>query len=303
MTDSVISGNTATGSDGGLLNYGTATLTGVTITGNTAGTGSGGISADGPMTTLTNVTISGNSASEDGGGLVAYQPAVLNNVTITGNTANSDGDTTGDGGGIFQEGSIPPTVKNSIVAGNTVSGGGQGPDCFGTVTSGGHNLVGNTTGCTGVTAADITGVDPVLGPLADNGGPTLTHALLKGSPAIDAGGTDCAALDQRGLPRGACDIGAYELVLCSKVPVNRIGTEGNDSLTGTSGNDGILALGGKDKLRGKGGKDGLCGGPGKDILKGGGAKDRLNGGPGKDLCVGQAGRDKATACEQEKSIP
>ncbi len=303
MTDSVIAGNTATGSDGGFLNYGTATLTGVTITGNTAGTGSGGISADGPMTTLTNVTISGNSVKEDGGGFVGYDPAVLNNVTITGNTANSDGDATGDGGGIYQEGPISPTVKNSIVAGNAVGAGGQGPDCFGTVTSGGHNMIRSTTGCTGLTGpGDLTGLDPLLGPLADNGGPTMTHALLKGSPAIDAGGTDCAATDQRSLPRN-CDIGAYELVLCRKVPVNRIGTSGKDALTGTPGSDGILGFGGKDKLRGKGGNDGLCGGPGKDVLKGGGARDRLDGGPGKDLCVGQAGRDKATACEREKSIP
>jgi Ca2+-binding RTX toxin-like protein len=131
----------------------------------------------------------------------------------------------------------------------------------------------------------------------------MTHALLKGSPAIDAGGADCAATDQRGLPRGACDIGAYELVFCRKVPVNRIGGPNKDSLTGTAGKDGILGLGGNDKLRGKGGSDGLCGGPGKDVLKGGGAKDRLDGGPGKDLCVGQAGRDNAKACEQEKSIP
>jgi Ca2+-binding RTX toxin-like protein len=253
------------------------------------------------MTTLTNVTISGNSAAEEGGGLVAYEPVSLNNVTITGNTANSDGDASGDGGGIVQAGGAI-TIRNSIVAGN-VDGGGEAPDCSGPVASGGHNILGSGAGCSGFTGVgDLVGVDPLLGPLADNGGPTPTHALLKGSPAVDAGGTDCAPTDQRGLPRN-CDVGAYELVLCRTIPVNRIGSAGKDALLGTSASDGILGFAGKDTLRGKGGRDGLCGGPGKDLLKGGGGKDLLDGGPGKDRCVGQAGRDRARACETEKSVP
>jgi hypothetical protein len=151
---------------------------------------------------------------------------------------------------------------------------------------------------------DLTGIDPLLGPLADNGGPTMTHALLKSSPAVDAAGPGAPPMDQRGAPRvGPPDTGAYERVLCQGRVVNRVGTDGKDSLAGTAAGDGILGLGGNDKLRGRGEKDGLCGGPGKDTLKGGGAKDRLNGGPGKDLCVGQAGKDKAKACEKEKSVP
>ena len=151
----------------------------------------------------------------------------------------------------------------------------------------------------------------MLGPLADNGGPTQTHALLSGSPAVGAGnatiaregGPACETTDQRGLPRNDCDIGAYELVLCGKVAVNRLGTDGKDVLNGTGAADGLLGLGGKDTLKGKGGKDALCGGPGKDTLKGGGGKDLLRGEGGKDTCIGQGGKDKAKACEKTKKVP
>ncbi len=307
MTDVSFIGNTALDDTGALYSSGDSlTITNALFSGNTAGEIRGGamIATNGTLS-ITNATFSGNSISGDGdGGAIANEMGSttnLNNVTITGNSVTG----TGDGGGIYrQDGTL--NIRNSIIAGNT-DAGGQAPDCGASMgdafTSGGHNLIGSTTGCTFTPVGDLSGVSPLLGPLADNGGLTQTHALLAGSPAIDAGGTDCAGSDQRGLPRGTCDIGAYELVLCRKVAVNRIGTEGNDSLTGSPGRDGILALGGRDTLRGKGGNDGLCGGPGKDTLRGGGGKDRLDGGPGKDLCVGQAGRDKARACENTKSIP
>ena len=171
------------------------------------------------------------------------------------------------------------------------------------VSSGGHNIVGNTNGCQFVSGPqDQVGADPKVGPLADNGGNTLTHALAKGSPAIDqADALVAPALDQRGLARTTPDIGAYELVLCAKVPVNRFGTEGKDTLKGTGGADGMLGLGGKDTISGLGGKDGLCGGGGKDKLKGGGGKDVMKGQGGKDTCIGGGGKDKAV-CEKEKKI-
>lgn len=292
------------------------------ITNNVALNDSGGIDhIDGnPAATsvLTNVTVSGNSSGTTtqegwGGGIGASNLMTLNNVTIVGNTVVNAGGTDYGGGGLAaNDPPSPVTISNSLIAGNTAP---LGPDCYLTINSGGHNLIGNGTDCAiapgpgdkiGTGAAPI---DPFLGPLTDNGGSTPTHALLKGSPAINAGntavpgsgGSACAATDQRGLARN-CDIGAYELVLCQKVAVNRIGTSGNDVLKGTAGADGLLGLGGKDKLSGKAGKDGLCGGPGRDTLKGGGGKDRLDGGPGKDLCVGQAGRDKARGCEREKTI-
>ena len=101
--------------------------------------------------------------------------------------------------------------------------GRKGDDCDGSITSEGYNLIEFITGCsvTGDTTGNIIGVDPMLGPLADNGGPTLTMEPLPGSPAIDAGSCSDQTRDQRGLPRpvddpGApnvddgCDVGAVE---------------------------------------------------------------------------------------------
>jgi predicted outer membrane repeat protein len=279
------------------------------LTGNTAEDDSGAIDhIDGaaPQSTLTNVSIGGNTSGTYAGGLGIDndQPVVLNNVTITGNTVT--GAPTNEAGGIGvsdEPGGV--TLQNTLLAGNSAP---VGPDCTGQVASLGNNLIGKGTDCNFVAAAGdqvgtgVAPIDPKLGPLADNGGPTPTHALLKGSPAINAGGSGCASADQRGAPRKDCDIGAYERVLCQKRVVNRVGTSGNDKLKGTGAKDGLLALGGKDKLNGKGGADGLCGGPGKDALRGGGGNDRLNGGPGKDLCVGGAGNDKAKGCETERSL-
>jgi CSLREA domain-containing protein len=320
-------GNESTGSYGAGISLISASTSRVTISdstfaGNVALDDSGAVdlldSSSTEPSVFTNVTMTGNSAGDAGGALTlsSSHPVVLNNITITGNRADTVGDGMQGGGGIWLAGGL--TIRNSIVAGNS-SGAGPGPDCDSaggpSPTSQGYNLIGNASDCSFTPASgDMVGtgvapIDPRLGPLADNGGSTPTHALLKGSPAINggnpaapgSGGPACAAADQRGLGRN-CDIGAYELVLCQKVAVNRIGTSGKDVLKGTAGADGLLGFGGNDKLSGKAGKDGLCGGPGKDILKGGGGKDRLDGGPGKDLCVGQAGRDKARGCEREKTI-
>ena len=102
--------------------------------------------------------------------------------------------------------------SNTIIAGNTAP---TGPDCNRFATSLGHNLIGTSDGCGFTPAAgDLVNANPLLGPLQDNGGPTKTHALLEGSPAIDAGdNASCPATDQRGvarLQRAACDIGSYE---------------------------------------------------------------------------------------------
>jgi predicted outer membrane repeat protein len=184
--------------------------------------------------TLTNVTLSGNSAMKDGGGIHANLGTInLNNVTITNNTADSDNDGSGDGGGIFR---LDATVQaqNSIIAGNFDTPGNNGggtinPDCSGTFLSQGYNLIGRDDGCDGFVNGvngDKVGtganpIDPLLGALANNGGTTQTHALLPGSPAMDAGnpltpgsgGFACDGADQRGITRpqgSACDIGAFE---------------------------------------------------------------------------------------------
>jgi CSLREA domain-containing protein len=227
ITNSTISDNTAGGKGGGLVltNGSTAIIRGSAFTNNT-GTQGGGIYAASTLSAI-NSTISGNFASGSGGGLhFAGSTAGLFNVTIAENLANT-GKGAAAGGGIAQEtGAV--NLINSIVALNDIVVPTVPPitthdDCFGTITSQGNNimLVVNTSHCS-VTGGGFSSVDPMLGPLQDNGGLTQTHALSIGSPAIDAGNSGgCTdnlgaplTTDQRGLPRpfGAhCDIGAYEL--------------------------------------------------------------------------------------------
>ena len=286
-------GHAAIGDGGGIYAYGPLTLSNSTVSGNFARDFGGGIENDFPST-YTNVTISGNSVERGGGGLHNDEgTASLNNVTITRNTADVDGDDLGGAGGT--SGGI---LRNTIVAGNfdaTPGGGEKSPDCGG-ITSGGHNLIGDSTGCTfTLNTGDLLDRKARLGPLAHNGGPTFTHALRKGSPAIGAAGPESAPFDQRGVPRSS-DIGAYEFARCGKAVVNRVGTSGKDKLNGTPGADGILALGGNDVLRGLAGKDGLCGGAGRDKLRGGKGRDLLRGGGGLDLCSGGPGRDRLASC-------
>jgi Ca2+-binding RTX toxin-like protein len=152
----------------------------------------------------------------------------------------------------------------------------------------------NGTDCGFSGTSSRQGVDPRVASLQNNGGQTNTMRLLPGSPAINRGAT-CEPADQRGLSRalgGRCDIGAYELVRCGGVAVNRIGTSGKDTLRGTAKADGILALAGNDLLLGLAGNDGLCGGRGRDRLRGGKGRDRLLGGPGRDRLLGGPGRDR-----------
>lgn len=225
ITHSRIDGNQASGGGGLFISFSPMTVLNSEISGNTVTGLGGGIYSSGTLNVV-NSTLSGNSAGGGGGGLVTVESNNnhLYNVTISGNTADSDSDNNGDGGGGLLVGAT--TAVNILVSGNTDSSPGQKhPDCSGTLNSQGYNLITNVTGCTvnGDTTGNLTGVDPVLGPLQNNGGATLTHALLAGSPAINAanpGGCRdhndlLLGTDQRGFSRPAngsplCDMGAYE---------------------------------------------------------------------------------------------
>ena len=253
--------------DGG----GAATIAGLTITNGNANRG-GGISNEFSMLTVSNCTISGNSAPDVfgvGGGiynLSAYggsAPADILNSTFSGNTAGRFG------GGIYNNastgGSSPLAVLHSTFSDNSAFGGPSGgianfsgalqlgstilnassiSNSSGTITSLGYNLSSDDGGGFLTATGDQINTTPMLGPLQDNGGPIFTHALLTGSPAIDAGDPNFdpnafnppMLYDQRGsgydrVAHGRIDIGAFEVQIVTpsyagqvQPPINANGT-------------------------------------------------------------------------------
>lgn len=215
INSSTVSGNTSK-QGGGIANITTATVVDFPV---------GGAA----NLLINNSTISGNISTGEGG---VFQnqltdttaTTVINNSTIASNQADSDNAGGGNGGGVNNlAGTL--TIKNTIVADNSVGSSGTGPDLSGNITSEDYNLFETTAGATisGATGNNITGVDPNLAPLASNGGFIQTQKPNAGSPAINAGDpTDCqnnnavaVTSDQRGLPRNQggvrCDIGAFEV--------------------------------------------------------------------------------------------
>ncbi|MBK7453819.1 MAG: hypothetical protein IPJ46_08920 [Anaerolineales bacterium] len=235
IEDTTISGNASLYDGGGIFYYSdnkSFSLNRVTISGNSSINNAGGLYLLNTGTgSVTNSTVSGNSSTSGVGGVYANAATsvLFNHVTIAGNTsANYVGGLTTSG--------VNVSMNNSIIADNT--GGGayaSFPDCLATIQSQDYNLiekVDSSCGLTGITSHNITGQDPKLDTLKNNGGSTLTMNLLPGSPAIDpAGNTSCIAEDQRGNTRpqdgdnnstATCDIGALEVSGTPAVHVTRL---------------------------------------------------------------------------------
>jgi len=234
LSDSTISNNSAENAGGGIWSQGSGTITNSTISGNSGSVG-GGI-RNFAMVSIKNSTISGNTASSHGGGINNWGSLTINNSTIFGNRANTSSIGAVGGGISVGEQNWQLLLQNTIVAGNfrgpeSSQMPGQidmeGLSAFEIGPSSSYNLIGagGTGGLQSGVNGNIVGVDwrTVLdAELKDNGGPTLTHALLPGSPAIDAGhNTGAPDTDQRGVPRpqdgdgdgvAVVDIGAFELL-------------------------------------------------------------------------------------------
>jgi hypothetical protein len=216
LTNSTVSGNTASGIGGGIFNLGTATVTASTFSSNTAAEAAG--IYNGGTLTVTNTTFSGNQESTAGGALENTSTLHLSNSTFFNNSSPSIS------GGIYNiQGTT--TIKGTLFAKAST-----GINCAlnsGTITSQGYNLLDDTS-CNSEfsNSTDHNNIPAGLdsGGLQDNGGPTETVAILSNSAALDAIPTasctdvdgNTLTTDQRGTTRpqgSACDIGAFELVL------------------------------------------------------------------------------------------
>ena len=258
LSDSIVGDNIAGAFGGGISVFdGNTSISRSSVIDNTAGLLGGGLQISTGIATITDSTVSRNSSAGRGGGIRLSAASLdLINSTVS---ENSAGAFLGDGGGGINAGAEPVRIINSTIAGNsTVAGQGGGVDVFsapltiensivadntaGDVSSDvqrtqtenpltiNHSLIGNADGLGTIdgnvgnlTGTEANPLDPQLGELADNGGPTLTHALLPGSPAIDAGDNALAvdadgnplAFDQRGegfsrISVGVVDMGAFE---------------------------------------------------------------------------------------------
>jgi len=215
------------------VNLGTVVLNDCSLSGNRSDANGGAISNAGNLT-LNRCTLSANTASGNGGGLYNASTVALNNTTLSGNSATSFG------GGLYNATGATATVLHATLALNSAASGGgvysvgtttfrsallsanTGGNCSSAIGSSGTNLDSGTS-CGFSATGDLSNKDPLLGALTDNGGPTATHALSSGSPAIDAAdNSSCPPIDQRGVGRPKdgdgngvngvrdCDIGAFE---------------------------------------------------------------------------------------------
>lgn len=221
ILDSTLDANRALLAGGGLANNGgRVSFDRVTISHNLVGDeshpgGGGGVYVGSGEALLANATLSGNRAGYGGGLFSAGGATTLGNATLIDNTSGLDGDA------VFREGGIL-VLRNSILAVQLPKSAPTGTDgarqqslCGGAITSLGYNLAEDGS-CLLNKTGDLEQAFAALGPLEDNGGPTLTHLPRVDSPAIDSGAPSaCPATDQRGQPRpygAGCDKGAVEFV-------------------------------------------------------------------------------------------
>jgi CSLREA domain-containing protein len=333
-SSSAVAGPSSGGRGGGVYSVGDTTITHSTVSGNSASVGGGGIAASDPPIggsafRLLDSTVSGNTAPAGAGVGVAPQTASgqfqFNNSTIAQNTAATNG------GGIYLNRAATANPLN-IALGSMIVANNLPDDLdinnnapSGTGFALAFSLVKVPGDGVSSQTASIIGADPLLGALANNGGPTPTHLLAASSPAVDKGqAVGGLTTDQRGQPRtvdrspsnaadgtdiGSVELGADEpgaaavvgagagaaakpLATCKGKAATIVGTNGAEKLKGTSRKDVIAALGGKDTVSGLAGNDVICGGGGKDTLKGGKGNDTLLGQKGNDTLKGGPGNDK-----------
>jgi hypothetical protein len=204
MADSTVRGNlAASGDGGGMLVYSPVSVQGVTLDHNRAGRDGGGLAnLNGVTSGMTNTTLSANVAARHGGGLYNTGQLHLRHVTLAFNSAVA-------GGGLynFSFAGVTALLTNTLIANSPLGG-----NCFGPPLPAKYSLDSDAT-CALTGTGNLNNQDAQLAPLGDYGGPTWTHMLRLGSPALNAVvGSDAALVDQRGLPRpvGAYDIGAVE---------------------------------------------------------------------------------------------
>ncbi|MEA5538343.1 choice-of-anchor Q domain-containing protein, partial [Limnoraphis robusta Tam1] len=268
ISDSVVKENSnglfrgAVGGAAGIANFSEATLEieRSTISNNSSGKNGGGIINSGGILEIRNSTISGNTidAAETGfGGAGIFNSfdgtLTISNSTVTNNeiVLNPDSNTSTFIAGGIQSNSGVVTVNNTIVAGNKTDAVSN--DVEGSFNSNGNNLIGNLGGSTGFNSSEqlTVPIDSVIDPvLANNGGFTETHALVSGSPAIDAASSS-ELTDQRGVSRpfgSNPDIGAVEFSLLDTIPVPAE-SEIDQYLIGDWNGDGIDDLAIRDEFR------------------------------------------------------
>ncbi len=231
LTESTVSGNTAPstnvnlGEGGGIFTYQPLSLVRSTLSGNSAYRNGGGLWNTTSAISFSNSTVSGNSAATGGGVYLSSGNTTSSSV----NSTFANNSASGAGGAFYVGGFSSVAMKNTIMAGST-AGSGTSADLGGsgghTINSGGYNLFSLSSissFITGTTTGNQLGVNPQIGSLANNGGPTYTHALASNSPAIDAGTSSGApGVDQRNELRpqdgdssgtAQYDIGAYEYIV------------------------------------------------------------------------------------------